>query len=207
MFVLHFIKLLRHYTKLIHITFCRKSHKCRYLCSEQIQLIMQRREAFKKMGLLGLVGLSGMALVSCGNEEVKTKKVVPLEAETIPKSKSKRDLLITNRERKSYADPENPTKGELKHTPDINLGEKDEKGNTLVKITVGKEGIIHPSTEDHWIDYIKVFVNERMVVDTEFENGGIRGFAYFYVALNKGDKLRAEAACNKHGIYESSIEV
>ena len=166
---------------------------------------MQRREAFKKMGLLGLVGLSGMALVSCANEDKPaTKEVYGAERS---KPKSKRDLLITNRERKSYADPENPTKGELKHTPDISLGEKDEKGNTLVKITVGKEGIIHPSTEDHWIDYIKVFVNERMVVDTEFENGGIRGFAYFYVALNKGDKLRAEAACNKHGIYESTIEI
>ncbi len=168
---------------------------------------MKRREAFKKIGLLGLVGLSGMALVSCGNKETKTVKDIPLEAAIIPLQKSERELLITNRERQTYADPENPTKGELKHTPDISLGDKDEKGNTLVKITVGKEGIIHPATKEHWIDFIKVYVNERMVVDTEFENGGIRGFTYFYIALNKGDKLRAEAACNIHGIYESSITI
>ena len=168
---------------------------------------MQRREAFKKMGLLGLVGLSGMALVSCGNEEAKIEKAVPLEAAIIPHQKSERELLITDRERRSFADPENPTKGELKHTPEISLGATDEKGNTLVTITVGMKGIIHPSTKDHWIDFIKVFVNNHMVVDSEFENGGIRGFASFYIELKKGDKLRAEAACNKHGIYESTLEV
>ena len=168
---------------------------------------MQRREAFKKIGLLGLVGLSGMALVSCGNEEEKTEKLVPLEAAIIPHQKSERERLITNRERKSFADPKNPTKGELKHTPEISLGATDEKGNTLVTITVGMNGIIHPSTKEHWIDFIKVYVNERMVVDTEFENGGIRGFASFYIKLNKGDKLLAEAACNKHGIYSSSVKL
>ncbi len=168
---------------------------------------MKRREAFKKMGLLGLVGLSGMALISCGGDEAKVKKAVPLEAAVIPKYKSERELLITNRERKSFVDPENPTKGELKHTPEISLGATDEKGNTLVTITVGMKGIIHPSTKEHWIDFIKVYVNERMVVDSEFANGGIRGFAQFYIALKKGDVVRAEAACNKHGIWENSLPV
>jgi superoxide reductase len=168
---------------------------------------MRRREAFKKIGLLGLVGLSGMALISCSNDEAKNEKEIPLEAKTIPESKSERELLISNRKRQTYAEPANPTKGELKHTPEISLGDKDEKGNTLVKITVGKDGIIHPATKEHWIDFIKVYVNERLVVDTEFANGGIRGFAYFYIALNKGDSLRAEAACNIHGIYESSINI
>jgi len=183
--------------RLIALTFALK----------QIQIIMQRREAFKKMGLLSLVGLSGMAILSCSNEKAKTEKVVPLEASIIPHQKSERELLITNRDHKTIADPENPTNGELKHTPEISLGEKDEKGNTLVTITVGMNGIIHPSTKEHWIDFIKVFVNERMLVDSEFENGGIRGFASFYIELKKGDKLRAEAACNKHGIYESALEV
>lgn len=168
---------------------------------------MQRREAFKKMSLLGLLGISGMALVSCAGEDKKVEKEVPLEAAVIPKYKSERELLITNRERKSIADPANPTKGELKHTPEISLGDKDEKGNTLVKITVGMNGIIHPSTKEHWIDFIKVYVNDRLVVDSEFANGGIRGFAQFYVALQKGDVIRAEAACNLHGIYENSLEV
>jgi len=166
---------------------------------------MQRREAFKKMGLLGLVGLSGMALVSCGNEEAPKNKLA--YSTERGKVKSERDKLITNRERKSFADPKNPTKAELKHTPEITLGDKDKRGNTLVNISVGMSGIIHPSTKEHWIDFIKVYVNERLVVDAEFENGGIRSFASFYIELVKGDIIRAEAACNKHGIYEHQLEV
>jgi len=166
---------------------------------------MKRREAFKKIGLMSLMGLSGMALISCDNQE-NTKKEMGYGAET-KKAKSKRDLLLTNRERKSFADPNNPTKAELKHTPDISFGPKDEKGNTMVTITVGMQGIIHPSTAEHWIDFIKVYVNDRLVVDSEFANGGIRGFAQFYIDLNKGDVVRAEAACNIHGIWENSLTV
>jgi len=159
------------------------------------------------MGLLSLVGLSGIALISCNNEDKDEKKETPYEAAVIPKQKSERELLITNRERKTFADPENPTKAELKHTPDISLGDKDEKGNTMVSITVGMKGIIHPSTKEHWIDFIKVYVNERLLVDSEFANGGIRGYAQFFVALKKGDVVRVEAACNKHGIWENSLTV
>ncbi|RLD66253.1 MAG: twin-arginine translocation pathway signal protein [Bacteroidetes bacterium] len=168
---------------------------------------MERREAFKKMGLMGLIGISGMALVSCASKEEKIEKVSSIKASTIPKVKSERELLITNRELKTIADPANPTKAELKHTPEIIIGEKNERGNTLVKITVGKDGIIHPATENHWIDFIKVYVNDRLVVESEFANGGIRGYGHYYIELNKGDVVIVEAACNIHGIWENSIEV
>jgi len=168
---------------------------------------MKRREAFKKIGLMSLVGLSGMALISCGDDKTKVKKELPMEAEVIPKAKSERELLITNREHKSIANPANPTKAELKHTPEISLGDKDEKGNTLVNITVGMNGIIHPSTKEHWIDFIKVYINDRLMVDSEFTNGGIRGFASFYVKLQKGDIILAESACNLHGIWQNSLKV
>lgn len=171
------------------------------------KIIMQRREAFKKMGLLGLIGISGMALVSCAGGDKKVEKVVPLEASIIPKYKSERELLITNREHKSFADPANPTKAELKHTPEISLGDKDERGYTMVNITVGMQGIIHPSTKEHWVDFIKVYVNDRIVLDSEFANGGIRGFSSFYIILEKGDIIRAEAGCNIHGIYKNTLEV
>lgn len=167
---------------------------------------MERREAFKKMGLLGLVGLSGMALVSCGNTpKTKIEKAAPLAAAVIPKAKSERELLIIDRNHHKIADPAKPTKAELKHTPDISFGEKDEKGNTLVKITVGKEGIIHPATKEHWVDYLNVYVNNRLVSKTEFSNGGIRGYGYYFLDLKKGDIVKAEAACNLHGIWDSSL--
>jgi superoxide reductase len=166
---------------------------------------MQRREAFKKMGLLSLVGLSGMALVSCGTEEKKIEKTAPLAAATPPKVKSEREKLIINREKNSFKDPANPTKAELKHTPEISFGNKDEKGNILVNITVGMQGIIHPATESHWIDFINVYVNNRLVSETKFANGGIRAYSSFYIALKSGDKVHAETGCNIHGIYSSSV--
>jgi desulfoferrodoxin (superoxide reductase-like protein) len=168
---------------------------------------MKRREAFKKLGLLSMAGLSGMVLVSCGTEDKKAAKVPATAATAIPEAKSEREKLISNRERMSMADPANPTKAELKHTPDISLGEKDEQGNTPVIVSVGMEGIIHPYTKEHWIDFIKVYVNERLLVDSEIANGGVRPYGQYYLKLNPGDKIRVESGCNKHGIWENSIKV
>jgi desulfoferrodoxin (superoxide reductase-like protein) len=95
----------------------------------------------------------------------------------------------------------------LKHSPDIKLGETDEKGNTAIIVSVGMNGRIHPYTKEHWIDFIKVYVNERLAVDSEITNGGVRAYGHYFLELNPGDKIRVEAACNKHGIWENSIEV
>ncbi len=46
-------------------------------------------------------------------------------------------------------DPANPTKGELKHLPDIKIGASDTKGFSLVEVNIGQKGIIHPSTAGH----------------------------------------------------------
>jgi len=74
----------------------------------------------------------------------------------------------------SFADPENPTDFELKHTPEITFLEADGIGFTRLKIHVGSKGIVHPTEENHWIDYLKIFTNEKLVVFTEFENGPLR---------------------------------
>ena len=162
---------------------------------------MKRREAFKKMGLLSLAGISGIALASCNTKEESKSTAM----QTAPKTE--RERLIVNREHKKIADPANPTKAELKHTPDIQLGSKDTQGNTLVTITVGKDGIIHPYTKEHWIDFIKVYVNDRLLAETEFANGGIRGYGSYYISLQPGDLIKAESGCNKHGIWESELRV
>ena len=165
---------------------------------------MKRREAFKKLGILSFVGMSGMALMSCVNDK-KEEIAIAAAAAVVPENVSERDKLIVNRERKSFADPNNPTKGELKHTPDISFGDTDEKGNVLLNITVGQQGIIHPSTAKHWIDEIVVYVNDREMISVNYANGGVRGFGDFYLALNKGDNITVEAACNLHGIWENSV--
>jgi superoxide reductase len=173
---------------------------------------MKRREAFKKIGMLALMSGSGLTLLSsCANKDTETTKAVEatgvMEAISTPEVKSDREKLIVNRKYNKFKDPKNPTKGELKHTPDIIIGNKNEQGFTLVSVIVGQRGIIHPSTKEHWIDYISLYLNNKLYSKTEFINGGIQGFAEFYITLNKGDKLRAEAACNLHGIYDNVIKI
>ena len=165
---------------------------------------MKRREAFKKLSLLSLVGLSGMALVSCSQD--KKEKIATVAAAVVAENISERDKLIINREKNTFADAQNPTKAELKHTPEVIFGELDEKGNVMVKITIGQQGIIHPATEGHWIDYLKVFVNDKEVIALNFANGGVRAYGDFYLALKKGEMVKAESGCNIHGIWENSIK-
>lgn len=152
---------------------------------------MNRRDIFKKIGLASagiLVG--GMVL---------NTKVTQAQDTTQKK-------LIINRQKMSFADPENPTKHELKHTPDISFGDQDANEFTKVVITIGQEGIIHPTEENHWIDYLTIYKNDQLVSHIVFENGPIRGYGEHYLKLAKKDIIKVEAGCNLHGIWENSVE-
>lgn len=102
-------------------------------------------------------------------------------------------------------DSKNPTKGELKHTPEIKIGPKDKNGYTLVEITIGQQGIIHPSTESHWIDFIELDADGKLVARTIFEPGKAMGYAAYKVKLDGVKKLTAREGCNLHGIWEYTI--
>jgi superoxide reductase len=149
---------------------------------------MKRRKLFKTLGLASAGLLAGGALLST---QAKAQEKV-------------QEKLIINRMKMSFADPENPTKHELKHTPDISFGDKDANGFVKVLITVGQDGIIHPTEENHWIDYLIIYKNDRLVSNMVFENGPIRGYGEHYLLLKEGDVIKAEAGCNLHGIWESS---
>lgn len=110
-----------------------------------------------------------------------------------------------NRVKMTPADPKNPTDYELKHMPEIKLGKTDAKGFTTVKINVGKNGIIHPSTADHWIDYIELWADNKLVGKTELLPEISRGFAYFKINSKGVKQLTAVAGCNLHGIWEDTI--
>jgi len=102
--------------------------------------------------------------------------------------------------------PENPAKlssSELKHTPQITLKEKDAKGYTLIEITVGQGGIIHPSTPDHWIDFIELYADNKLVGKSTLEAEISRGMALYAVKLDGVKTLKAKAGCNLHGIWTS----
>jgi superoxide reductase len=151
---------------------------------------MKRRDAFKKIGLASLaIGSAGIVLPSIATAQEKSN-----------------NKLIINRQKMSFADPNNPTDFELKHTPEITFLESDGNGFTKVRIHVGSNGIVHPTTENHWIDYFKISNNGKLVAHTEFENGPIRGYAEYFIKLAKGDELTVESGCNLHGIWTNTAK-
>ena len=104
-------------------------------------------------------------------------------------------------------DPKNMEKGELKHTPLISIKEKDAKGYTLVEINIGQGGIIHPSTPDHWIDFISLHADDKLIGKNTLEPEISRGATSFYVKLDGVKTLKATSGCNLHGIWSSTVTV
>jgi superoxide reductase len=112
-----------------------------------------------------------------------------------------------NRMEMTPANPAKLEKAELKHTPKITLGTKDANGYTLVEITVGQDGIIHPSTQDHWIYAIELYADDKLVGKSELSREISRGEASFAVKLDSVKLLKAKAACNLHGIWTSTLSL
>ena len=139
---------------------------------------MNRREAIK---------IAGLAAVAAA---VSAEAKMPTES--------------YNRVQEKPVDSANLTKGEQKHTPLITLGDKDAKGYTLVEITVGLNGIIHPSTQDHWIDFITLYADDVLVGKVILEPEISRGATAFRVKLDKVKTLKAQSGCNLHGIWTNT---
>ena len=131
---------------------------------------------------------------------------VAVSAEASPKQCHAQDTN-KNRTIMSMKDPKNPTKGELKHTPQITLGKKDAKGYTQVNITVGQGGIIHPSTKAHWIDFIKLHADGKLVGISELMAEISRGATSFSLKLDDVKTLTATSGCNLHGVWSSTLKV
>ena len=142
---------------------------------------MNRREAIKVAGLAGLVVAVGA--------EAKMKEEYMNRLEMKPKNPAKLE------------------KGELKHSPLITLKSKDAKGYTMVEILVGQGGIIHPSTPDHWIDFIELYADGKLVGKSTLEAEISRGAASFALKLDSVKELKAKSGCNLHGIWTSTLKV
>jgi superoxide reductase len=155
---------------------------------------MDRRNALKRLGALGLIASTAVPVMASEKEEFCDvyKKYSP---------------KIHNRNFMKIKDPKHPTKGELKHTPEIKIGPTDKNGYTLVEITVGQNGIIHPSTENHWIDFIELDADGQLVARTIFEPGKAMGYAAYKVKLDGVKTLTAREGCNIHGIWEYTIKL
>jgi len=111
---------------------------------------------------------------------------------------------VVNKRKMNKKDPKHPTKGELKHTPAISIGEVDKKGYLLIEVTVGEEGIIHPSTKDHWIYKIELYANGTKVSEVALEPTISSGYLVTKVKKEGLHTLKAVASCNLHGTWENS---
>ncbi len=155
---------------------------------------MKRRKLLKSIGALGVIGIGSTLLSACN--EVSKKETIQEKGE--PTSTKNRQVM-----KMKY--PTNPTKAELKHTPEINLGDTDPKGFTKIEITVGSKGIIHPTKKDHWIDYLELYKDGVLVGHLNIEPGMARGFSGFRVNLDGVKSLKAVIGCNIHGIWENTL--
>ena len=112
-----------------------------------------------------------------------------------------------NRMKMKVEDPVKPTNYELKHLPQITVKEKDTKGYTVVEVLVGQKGIIHPSTPGHWVDFIELYADDKLVGKNVLEANISSGSTLFSVKLDGVKTLTSHAGCNLHGIWTASVKV
>jgi len=136
-------------------------------------------------------------------EAIKVAGVAAMMVAVSAEAKMAADQM--NRMEMKPKDPTKLDKGELKHSPLVTLKEKDANGYTLVEITIGQGGIIHPSTADHWIDFIELYADDKLVGKSTLEPEISRGAASFAVKLDNIKVLKAKSGCNLHGIWTTSV--
>ena len=140
---------------------------------------MNRREALKTVGI-AVAAATVTVQASTTNESMNRMEMKP-------------------------KDPNNLEAFELKHTPQITIKDKDANGYTMVDITVGQGGIMHPSAPDHWIDFISLYADDKLVGKSVLEAEISRGVASFAVKLDKVKTLTSKAGCNLHGIWSATV--
>ena len=170
---------------------------------------MDRRKVVKTLGISAALLTTGLISACKGGDDEAQKELQELRdsiKETENKPASERDKKIVNRTEMQISDIENPTDFELKHTPEIKLGNTDDLFFTEIMITIGT-GIIHPLTDDHWIDYIKLYTDDKLVGEIDYEPGMALGYAEFKIKTENVSVLKAECGCNLHGIWHSEIKL
>jgi superoxide reductase len=101
-----------------------------------------------------------------------------------------------------------PTTMEQKHIPLIDAPKSVKRGEWFdVKVKVGYM-TEHPSTPNHWIEEIKLIVNNMKMVEVEYEVGGFSApCATFKIKLEDKAQIVALAKCNLHGKWASEPSI
>ena len=90
---------------------------------------------------------------------------------------------------------------ELKHTPNVEVEEL--ASGQLIKATIGLKGIEHPQTEEHLIEWIRCYVDGKLVGE-EFFTAAETPVAAFEIKRTN-EHVAVQAFCNLHGIWEAGI--
>lgn len=92
-----------------------------------------------------------------------------------------------------------------KHLPIIEVSEKVKaKEPFTVKVKVGGiDGVEHPNTLGHWINWVQIYAEERLISRVEFAPEICdRYLVTLNITLNENSTLRAQGFCNLHGVWE-----
>ena len=92
-----------------------------------------------------------------------------------------------------------------KHVPIIETPEKVKaKESFTVKVKVGGiDGVEHPNTLGHWINWVELYAGERLISRVEFASEMCDNYVVtLNITLNETATLRAREFCNLHGVWE-----
>ena len=92
-----------------------------------------------------------------------------------------------------------------KHVPIIEAPEKVKaKEPFTVKVKVGGiDGVEHPNTLGHWINWVELYAGERSISKVEFAPEMCDSYVVtLNITLNETATLRAREFCNLHGVWE-----
>ena len=103
------------------------------------------------------------------------------------------------------ADWTNLTIMDKKHVPIIEAPSKVKANEPFaVKIKVGGiDGVEHPNTLSHWVNWVALYAGERLISRVEFGSElSDKYVVTLNVTLNETATLRAQEFCNLHGVWE-----
>jgi desulfoferrodoxin-like iron-binding protein len=101
----------------------------------------------------------------------------------------------------SIEDIDSASDFELKHTPCIEVEEL--ASGQKIKVSIGLKGIAHPQTEEHLIEWIRVFVGQDPVGEASFGPSDAP-VAEFVIERNQ-EQVIVQSLCNLHGVWEARI--
>jgi len=102
-------------------------------------------------------------------------------------------------------DPANMTKMEQKHVPKITVGEA--KAGEPVTVTIDIGAIDHPMAEEHFIEWIDVYLDGKKLSRITLTPVAMKAAATVTLTPEKSGMLTVSNKCNLHGIYKSCVEI